>query len=106
MKDRVKEMFYHGYNNYMKYAFPHDELKPLSGSWTDSLAELGNANKRDTSAYQGMVWYGISETTSHHASFEVQRGLVVNSIGLSILLDYLIKCTGVALDFGRFYWFA
>ena len=23
-------MFYHGYDNYMKYAFPEDELKPLT----------------------------------------------------------------------------
>ena len=26
----------------MRYAFPHDELKPLSKSYTDSFAELGN----------------------------------------------------------------
>jgi mannosidase alpha-like ER degradation enhancer 1 len=35
-------MFYHAYNSYMQHAFPHDELKPLSKSFTDSLAELGN----------------------------------------------------------------
>jgi len=35
-------MFYHAYGNYMQHAFPHDELKPLSRSFTDSLAELGN----------------------------------------------------------------
>ena len=29
--------FYHGYDNYMQNAFPHDELKPLSKSYTDSL---------------------------------------------------------------------
>ena len=38
----VKQMFYHGYDNYMKHAFPHDELKPLTKTWTDSLGELGN----------------------------------------------------------------
>jgi mannosidase alpha-like ER degradation enhancer 1 len=26
----------------MTYAFPHDELKPLTKSFTDSLSELGN----------------------------------------------------------------
>lgn len=36
-------MFYHAYDNYMEHAFPHDELKPLSATHTDSLAELGNA---------------------------------------------------------------
>ncbi|KAB1202467.1 putative alpha-mannosidase I MNS5 [Morella rubra] len=34
--------FYHAYENYLSYAFPHDELKPLTKSFTDSLSELGN----------------------------------------------------------------
>ena len=29
--------FTHGYDNYIRHAFPHDELKPLSLSHTDSL---------------------------------------------------------------------
>ncbi|XP_027859255.1 ER degradation-enhancing alpha-mannosidase-like protein 1 [Xiphophorus couchianus] len=29
MKDMAKEMFYFGYENYMKYAFPEDELNPI-----------------------------------------------------------------------------
>ena len=32
--------FHHGFNNYMTYAFPHDELKPITKGYTDSL---GNA---------------------------------------------------------------
>ncbi|GER47399.1 Mannosyl-oligosaccharide 1,2-alpha-mannosidase IA [Striga asiatica] len=36
--------FYHAYDNYMMYAFPHDELKPLTRAYTDSLSELGNLN--------------------------------------------------------------
>lgn len=27
---QAKEMFMHGYNSYIKYAYPHDELMPLS----------------------------------------------------------------------------
>ncbi|GLT70549.1 hypothetical protein SLA2020_426220 [Shorea laevis] len=42
MREKVREMFYHAYENYMIHAFPHDELKPLSKSFTDSLSELGN----------------------------------------------------------------
>ncbi|XP_010678691.2 alpha-mannosidase I MNS5 isoform X1 [Beta vulgaris subsp. vulgaris] len=42
MKEKVRRMFYHAYDNYMKYAFPHDELKPLTKTFTDSLSELGN----------------------------------------------------------------
>ncbi|KAF0932597.1 hypothetical protein E2562_010473 [Oryza meyeriana var. granulata] len=44
MRNKVLEMFYHAYDNYMTYAFPHDELKPLTKSFTDSLSELGNLN--------------------------------------------------------------
>ncbi|XP_009113757.1 alpha-mannosidase I MNS5 [Brassica rapa] len=42
MREKVREMFYHAYDNYMTYAFPHDELKPITKSFTDSLSELGN----------------------------------------------------------------
>ncbi|KAJ6411696.1 hypothetical protein OIU84_008302 [Salix udensis] len=42
MREKVRKMFYHAYENYMTHAFPHDELKPLSRSFTDSLGELGN----------------------------------------------------------------
>ncbi|CAM0944248.1 unnamed protein product [Alopecurus aequalis] len=44
MRNKVVKMFYHAYDNYMAYAFPHDELKPLTKSFTDSLSELGNLN--------------------------------------------------------------
>ncbi|KAG5536813.1 hypothetical protein RHGRI_024294 [Rhododendron griersonianum] len=42
MSQKVRKMFYHAYDNYMTYAFPHDELKPLTKTHTDSLVELGN----------------------------------------------------------------
>ncbi|KAL3575274.1 hypothetical protein D5086_023375 [Populus alba] len=42
MREKVRKMFYHAYENYMTHAFPHDELKPLTRSFTDSLCELGN----------------------------------------------------------------
>nr|XP_043636110.1 alpha-mannosidase I MNS5 [Erigeron canadensis] len=42
MSHKVRKMFYHAYDNYMTYAFPHDELKPMTKSFTDSLSELGN----------------------------------------------------------------
>ena len=31
--------FQHGYDNYMLHAFPHDELKPLTQDFTDSLGK-------------------------------------------------------------------
>eukprot|EP00850_Spirogloea_muscicola_P002496 SM000009S23625 [mRNA] locus=s9:1139531:1144092:- [translate_table: standard] len=42
LREDVRQMFYHAYDNYMLHAFPHDELKPLTKSYTDSLGELGN----------------------------------------------------------------
>ncbi|KAJ6830496.1 alpha-mannosidase I MNS5 isoform X1 [Iris pallida] len=42
MREKVRKMFYHAYENYMAYAFPHDELKPLTNTFTDSLSQLGN----------------------------------------------------------------
>lgn len=34
---QVKTMFYHGFDNYMQYAFPLDELRPMSCTGEDSL---------------------------------------------------------------------
>ncbi|CAI9757476.1 unnamed protein product [Fraxinus pennsylvanica] len=42
MSEKVRKMFYHAYDNYIMHAFPHDELKPLTKTYTDSLSELGN----------------------------------------------------------------
>ncbi|KAF7838374.1 alpha-mannosidase I MNS5 [Senna tora] len=42
MREKVRKMFYHAYDNYMTHAFPHDELKPLTKTYTNSLSELGN----------------------------------------------------------------
>ncbi|KAK2355696.1 Glycosyl hydrolase family 47 protein [Trifolium repens] len=42
MREKVRKMFHHAYDNYMTHAFPHDELKPLTKTFTDSLSELGN----------------------------------------------------------------
>lgn len=56
LREKVKDMFYHGYNNYLEHAFPLDELRPIScgghdtwGSYQltlidamDTLAVIGN----------------------------------------------------------------
>uniref|UniRef100_A0A0E0CRA7 alpha-1,2-Mannosidase n=1 Tax=Oryza meridionalis TaxID=40149 RepID=A0A0E0CRA7_9ORYZ len=49
MRNKVLEMFYHAYDNYITYAFPHDELKPLTKSFTDSLSNL-------TEFERGVLW--------------------------------------------------
>ncbi|XP_066147038.1 ER degradation-enhancing alpha-mannosidase-like protein 2 [Euwallacea fornicatus] len=56
LRDEAKEMFYHAYDSYLKYAYPYDELRPVScdgidtyGSYSltlidalDTLAIMGN----------------------------------------------------------------
>lgn len=42
LREMVRKMFYHAYDNYITHAFPHDELRPLTKTYTDSLSELGN----------------------------------------------------------------
>jgi len=55
-REDARKMFIHGYDGYMRNAFPHDELKPLSGSWTDSLAELGNLDMKNLpDSYNGIA---------------------------------------------------
>ena len=35
-REKAKSMFYHGYDGYLTYAYPYDELKPLSCSGQDT----------------------------------------------------------------------
>mmetsp|Transcript_11872 Transcript_11872/g.43430 ORF Transcript_11872/g.43430 Transcript_11872/m.43430 type:complete len:754 (-) Transcript_11872:1536-3797(-) len=54
--EAVKRMFAHAYDNYMLHAYPHDELKPISQSYTDSLDELGNLKLESLSdTYEGLA---------------------------------------------------
>ena len=41
MLKEVRTMFYHGYDNYMKHAFPKDELCPVSCTGTNTLSGGG-----------------------------------------------------------------
>ena len=36
LRDEVKDMFYHAYDNYMHHAFPLDELRPLTCGGRDT----------------------------------------------------------------------
>ena len=55
MRETVREMFHHAYDGYMQHAFPHDELKPLTQTWTDSLVELGNSVHVTRAGYKGVA---------------------------------------------------
>lgn len=39
--DAVKEAFQHAWDGYMKYAYPHDELHPVSNGYGDSRYAIG-----------------------------------------------------------------
>lgn len=52
--------FAHAWDTYLLYAFPGDELKPLSQTATNSLGELGNLDLQHlTDAYQGVALTAI-----------------------------------------------
>uniref|UniRef100_A0A8C7F0X6 Uncharacterized protein n=1 Tax=Oncorhynchus kisutch TaxID=8019 RepID=A0A8C7F0X6_ONCKI len=44
MKGMAKDMFYFGYDNYMKYAFPEDELNPIDCQGRDCPVQLAELN--------------------------------------------------------------
>ncbi|KAJ1506979.1 ER degradation-enhancing alpha-mannosidase-like protein 2 [Coelomomyces lativittatus] len=39
IKQLVKEMFFHGWDNYLRFAYPHDDLKPISCTGRQSQGE-------------------------------------------------------------------
>ena len=41
---RVKEMFYHAYNGYLEYAYPYDELRPITCDGHDTWGRLATTN--------------------------------------------------------------
>ncbi|KAK0586798.1 hypothetical protein LWI29_012500 [Acer saccharum] len=47
--------FYRAYENYSTHAFPHEELKPLTKSFTDSLRELGNLKILQTGWFKDLT---------------------------------------------------
>ena len=61
----VRRIFHHGYDNYLRHAFPHDELKPLTKTYTDSLGELGNLRREHLSlSYRGVALTLIDATST------------------------------------------
>ncbi|KAJ3393795.1 ER degradation-enhancing alpha-mannosidase-like protein 1 [Lobulomyces angularis] len=47
LKEKAREMFYHGYDNYMMLAFPEDELNPLKCSGRSKSKDEMNWNLND-----------------------------------------------------------
>ncbi|KAL0416967.1 UNVERIFIED_CONTAM: Alpha-mannosidase I MNS5 [Sesamum latifolium] len=95
MSEKVRKMFYHAYDNYMMYAFPHDELKPLTKSFTDSLSELGNLKLEHLpQGYNGSALSLIESLSSlailgNHTEFE--KAVLWLSENLSLDVDARIN---------------
>jgi mannosidase alpha-like ER degradation enhancer 1 len=84
----VKRMFYHGYDNYLRHAFPHDELKPLSKKYTDSLGELGNLRRELLSSSYSGVALTLIDATSTLAILDNRTEFAKNVKWMSEHLDF------------------
>eukprot|EP00043_Microstomoeca_roanoka_P006328 m.61987 g.61987 ORF g.61987 m.61987 type:complete len:771 (-) comp13370_c0_seq3:153-2465(-) len=110
---QVQEMFQHGYDSYMKYAFPADELMPLScagrvrgvtksrGDIDDALGRfsLTLVDSLDTLAVLGNLteFYRAVQLTIEHVSFD--RDIVVSTFETNIrMLGGLLGAHAVMLD--------
>ncbi|KAK4744332.1 hypothetical protein SAY87_010644 [Trapa incisa] len=95
LREEVRGMFYHAYNNYMMYAFPHDELKPLTKTFTDSLSELGNLKlERLPQNYNGSALTLIESLSSLVIlgdNTEFERAVIWLSKNLSFDVDARIN---------------
>ncbi|KAG6386152.1 hypothetical protein SASPL_155043 [Salvia splendens] len=95
MSQKVRQMFYHAYDNYMTYAFPHDELKPLTKSFTNSLSELGNLKlERLPQEYNGSALTLIESLSSLAIlgnNTEFEKGVLWLSENLTFDVDARIN---------------
>ncbi|OAY79160.1 putative alpha-mannosidase I MNS5 [Ananas comosus] len=87
--------FYHAYDKYMAHAFPHDELKPLTNTYTDSLSELGNLNLEHLPQYYNGSALTLIESLSSLVVLgnytEFERGVLWLSHNLTFDVDARIN---------------
>lgn len=103
LREEVREMFYHGYDNYLRNAFPKDELLPLSctgkdhpdGGWgaltavdaMDTLQVMGNHTEFER----------IARWTTAHVSFDLNKTVSVFETNIR-LLGGLLSAHVMAMD--------
>lgn len=89
LKNLVKDMFYHAYDNYMLHAFPMDELRPSSCSGEDSLGgySLTLIDALDTlvvmgnyTEFESRVWWIVT-----NLSFDIDKPVSVFETSIRIL---------------------
>ncbi|CAD6229646.1 unnamed protein product [Miscanthus lutarioriparius] len=88
-RDEVKDMFYHAFDGYMKYAFPLDELRPLSCQGEDSLGgyALTLIDSLDTLALLGdKEKFGAAvEWVGKNVRFDINKTVSVFETNIRIL---------------------
>ncbi|KAF8663869.1 hypothetical protein HU200_055204 [Digitaria exilis] len=89
LRDEVKDMFYHAFDGYMKYAFPLDELRPLSCQGEDSLGgyALTLIDSLDTLALLGdKENFGAAvEWVGKNVRFDINKTVSVFETNIRIL---------------------
>ncbi|RCV27588.1 hypothetical protein SETIT_5G336600v2 [Setaria italica] len=89
LRDEVKDMFYHAFDGYMKYAFPLDELRPLSCQGEDSLGgyALTLIDSLDTLALLGdKEKFGAAvEWVGKNVRFDINKTVSVFETNIRIL---------------------
>ncbi|GAQ84904.1 Glycosyl hydrolase family 47 [Klebsormidium nitens] len=100
LREKARAMFHHSYDNYMEHAFPHDELRPVSETYTDSLMELGNLNLEHLSPSYNGTALTLVESLSTLAvlgnTSEFEKGVSWLSENLSFDIDVRVnvfECT-------------
>ena len=86
IREIVREMFYHGYNNYMENAYPDDELKPLSctGRRRDKAKSRGDMD--EVLANYSLTLLDSLDTLvvlGDYEEFERASYLLINSISFN-----------------------
>jgi len=88
-RNKARDMFLHGYRNYMKHAFPHDELQPIS---CQGRSDWGNISMTlidslDTLVVMGM--YSEFELAVNrvleHARFDMDKNVSVFETNIRVV---------------------
>ena len=103
MLDESKKMFYHGYDNYMKHAFPQDELNPLdcAGRGPDH-EHPENININDVLGDYSLTLVDSLDMLAIMGNVtEFQRAvkLVIDNVHFDKVRPKVIKCTNIHMKY-------
>ena len=103
MLDESKKMFYHGYDNYMKHAFPQDELNPLdcAGRGPDH-EHPENININDVLGDYSLTLVDSLDMLAIMGNVtEFQRAvkLVIDNVHFDKVKPKVIKCTNIHMKY-------